>query len=1114
MSIQPNQFTSGLERQIDLQNLSFQSNAQGNNNSINGNGNVNQSFNFFQNRMSAQSNGKMSIDSVGYNPNLLAALSGIGGADALNNISPDKSQNSIRDPYRNNSLFPSQIERKTIDGMSNIENRLSEYQDQLFDFQQQNQRCSLEDTLQMTANRNSQFQNSSYLSNNIYQSNRNNNNNIFGRYQSQVPCLNSMYNNMYTDDKSILQSTAPNQLMPQSYRINTNQFGFSNPQYISTQTVASSQMQSIIGETALADNVSMGTQNNSASAMSLEVQNFEKALLDQLEQPNRVPGDIAEQFAITSSTNQVTYPSSVGGQNPNFYNLNAAGQNVAQSQIRYASGLSAGNSGVPLISVAQSQANLINILNQTAKANIATDQTNIFSSSDAQTLKLLQQQQQQQQLQRQILLSSGSGMIDIGMTFGNLNQQKLFQQQFNGQQPGSVSTAASVGMGFSSLPADINMFETMAAVNVKTENVGENEGNDSDKTEKGGQKEEKEQKRQIGNTSYPSITRGAAFSTKQEVYSDDIFNSLLNLEESQDRQMSITNDNINKFQEKMSLASNIGINRSLNINRDTKKENESLNFNEIKQEKDSIGGLSDLGSAINFQNNNNILNISGFNSGGNLSIQRGSNLANFKNNNRTTLISRLSNGTRNSDLNRISFPTFDYDQKQFLESNGIAIRDQHGNYIIGQSNRSSAMNSESVMQDEENEKKKKAEEIIACNCGKTKCLKLYCVCFQQGLMCSDQCRCTDCYNKIAYLEERERAIKAIKQRYPDAFEKKVNFLPELARKIEDAERLDADLELQNQLLAHKKGCNCKKSACKKKYCECFLAGVKCTYLCRCEQCQNGKNDGPENQGQHINIEGQNFVDQENYNKGNVVSIKTQNNTFGNIKLEVFRPIHQQQFITKIERNSNQLHENGENQEDNRIINMENDNFNGEKLNHSRFTYSELENHYTQRKKQKNNNEDLFDSMSQEKLQAEQFDQVFNQENLQNQDGIDNNNNNQNNSQRQSTLTDDDIQKMRAQQEQSFHEHQQQQQQIQYMKQQQHMNGENNNNNNNNFNDFQNNKTEQHDLKIENSLQENNGFDFNSYNQSNNQENVIASRKNMQFINMKRGATDDNEFMAN
>ena len=47
------------------------------------------------------------------------------------------------------------------------------------------------------------------------------------------------------------------------------------------------------------------------------------------------------------------------------------------------------------------------------------------------------------------------------------------------------------------------------------------------------------------------------------------------------------------------------------------------------------------------------------------------------------------------------------------------------------------------------------------------------------------------------------------------------------------------------MMAQSKGCNCKKSACKKNYCDCFRSGIGCSSACRCEGCENhthGPND--------------------------------------------------------------------------------------------------------------------------------------------------------------------------------------------------------------------------------------------------------------------------------
>ena len=112
----------------------------------------------------------------------------------------------------------------------------------------------------------------------------------------------------------------------------------------------------------------------------------------------------------------------------------------------------------------------------------------------------------------------------------------------------------------------------------------------------------------------------------------------------------------------------------------------------------------------------------------------------------------------------------------------------------------------------------------ACNCKKTKCLKLYCECFSSGEMCGQYCNCTGCFNNSNQAKVRTEAIEMILEKQPEAFTSKYK------------------TSASKDKLAHKKGCNCKKSYCLKKYCECFTAGILCTDQCKCEECKNNNAD--------------------------------------------------------------------------------------------------------------------------------------------------------------------------------------------------------------------------------------------------------------------------------
>ncbi|OMJ93928.1 hypothetical protein SteCoe_2980 [Stentor coeruleus] len=109
------------------------------------------------------------------------------------------------------------------------------------------------------------------------------------------------------------------------------------------------------------------------------------------------------------------------------------------------------------------------------------------------------------------------------------------------------------------------------------------------------------------------------------------------------------------------------------------------------------------------------------------------------------------------------------------------------------------------------EEEKDDETNIPCGCSRTKCLKLYCDCFSNNRYCMN-CHCKNCKNKPEFEELRDRAKISTIERNPAAFRQDIS--------------------------PTYKACHCKRSGCKKKYCECYEANRACTANCKCEGCKN------------------------------------------------------------------------------------------------------------------------------------------------------------------------------------------------------------------------------------------------------------------------------------
>ncbi|KAL5976970.1 hypothetical protein ACLOJK_021308 [Asimina triloba] len=152
----------------------------------------------------------------------------------------------------------------------------------------------------------------------------------------------------------------------------------------------------------------------------------------------------------------------------------------------------------------------------------------------------------------------------------------------------------------------------------------------------------------------------------------------------------------------------------------------------------------------------------------------------------------------------------------------------------------------------------------------------YCDCFAAGVYCVDSCSCQECLNKIDYEDTVFATRQQIESRNPLAF------APKIVRRVADS--LQSSREDSNWTTAasarHKRGCNCKKSMCLKKYCECYQAGVGCSDGCRCEGCKNvfGKKEGS---GEALEVENRQVVDRglmDSFSDGKIVMPETQART--------------------------------------------------------------------------------------------------------------------------------------------------------------------------------------------------------------------------------------------
>ena len=155
-----------------------------------------------------------------------------------------------------------------------------------------------------------------------------------------------------------------------------------------------------------------------------------------------------------------------------------------------------------------------------------------------------------------------------------------------------------------------------------------------------------------------------------------------------------------------------------------------------------------------------------------------------------------------------------------------------------------------------------------CTCSKTGCRKKYCYCFSKGRLC-DGCECKNCQN----------CIPAEGGAPPPRINSEKNL-----NESENEDEYNNENGIQSPK-AQRAMCNCTKSNCMKKYCECFKQGLNCNSVCRCIDCKNriyinNINDYiEENNNMNINNNNINYNLNNNYNNSNEINNGGYNNNY-------------------------------------------------------------------------------------------------------------------------------------------------------------------------------------------------------------------------------------------